>query len=449
MTEQVQKSSSWLGKRLTVGQKIIAGFLVGAVFSLVAILFALIHIQQQVDISGDLVHRDFKALNLIRDLRENLLAQERLEQQFLILKDEEMLELLKQRNTDFDTLWGSLLELNLEEATPLRTSANAMVALRTKTLDALTTQQRRETETFLSDQISPLRNALHEGLNQIAYAREGLIDNSLLELNRLSIRAYRFTLVLLILGIAIGGGVAFRVVRSINHSIQRLTFAARQASEGRFDFTLGSFGRDEFGHLANEFMDMGKKLLELKKRLLDTNPLTHLPGNLAIEQELERRIVSLEPFAHIYVDLDHFKAFNDRYGYQKGSEVIARVGRILKDVVDQHGNPEDLVGHIGGDDYLLLSTPEKCEPLAKEIVARFEAMTDIYSAEDLATGYYDGVDRFGEERRYPLMSMSVAVICSENLEYPTPQDISQECAKMKEHLKNQPGSNYLIDRRRR
>jgi len=446
---ELEKQPSWLGKRLNVGQKIIVGFLVVALFSLAAILFALIHIQQQVDISGALVHRDFKALNLVRDLRANLFAQERLEQQFLILKDEELLVLLKQRNQEFDTLWSDLLELDLDETASLQQPATALVAERGNTISLLTAPKSRKADAFLSERLAPLRSDFHHGIDNISQNREQLIDASLLELNRQSILAYRTTLVLLILGVAIGGAVAFRVVRSINLSIQRLTFAARQASEGRFDFNLGSFGRDEFGHLASEFLTMGKKLLDLKKRLLDANPLTHLPGNLAIEHELDRRIVSLEPFAHIYVDLDHFKAFNDRYGYQMGSEVIARVGNILKEVVELLGNTEDLVGHIGGDDYLLLSTPDKSEDLAKEIITRFDQMTDIYSKEDLENGYYDGVDRFGDERRYPLMSISVAVICSENLEYPTPQDISQECAKMKEHLKNLPGSNYLVDRRRR
>ncbi len=446
---QLDTPPSWIGKRLTVSQKIIAGFLVGAVFSLAAILFALYHIQQQVDISGELVNRDFRSVNLIRDLRENLLAQERLEQQFLILRDQELLTLLKNRHGDFDRQWVELVALGLPELAPLETHAAQLKDGRSQSLELLEGNKRRATEAYLRDQVVPLRRTLRDGLDNVAKKRGALIDTALNTLNRQSVRAYRITLILLVVGMAIGGAVAFRVVRSINRSIYRLSYAARQASEGRFDFSLGAFGRDEFGHLASEFMTMGKKLLDLKKRLLDANPLTHLPGNLAIAHELDRRIVSLEPFAHIYADLDHFKAYNDRYGYQMGSEVIARVGKIVKEVVELLGNPEDLVGHIGGDDYLLLSTPDKAEDLAKEIIHRFDHMTDIYSAEDLQTGYYEGVDRFGDHRRYPLMSISVAVICSENLEYPTPQDISQECAKMKEHLKNLPGSNFLVDRRRR
>ena len=119
-------------------------------------------------------------------------------------------------------------------------------------------------------------------------------------------------------------------------------------------------------------------------------------------------------------------------------------------MVERVGNAEDLVGHIGGDDYLLLSTPDKAENIAKDIIKKFENMLgSIYTPEDLEAGSYEGIDRFGEKRIHPLMSMSIAIICSENLEYPSIQEISLECAKMKEHLKNLPGSNYLIDRRRR
>jgi len=441
---------SRFGQRLNVSQKIVVGYLVLALFSLAAILFSLYDIQQQVSISGTLVNRDFRAINLIRDLRENLLTQERLEQQCLIFKDVELLELLAKRNLEFDLQWEKLHALELEDLVSLDSPIESLQLKREEAVILLKGGKRKPTEAFLQEHMIPLRAELRTKLDEVAKKRETLIDQALSSLNRKSKFAYRITFVLLILGVAIGGGVAYRVVRSINRSIRHLSDAARQASEGRFDFELANLGGDEFGHLAGEFMNMGRKLLELNNRLLDANPLTHLPGNLAISHELDRRIISLEPFAHIYIDLDHFKAYNDRYGYQKGSEVIARVGDLVKGVVAELGNPKDLVGHIGGDDYLLLSTPDKAEPLAKEIISRFDRLTgEIYTPQDLECGHYEGIDRYGEHRRYPLMSMSVAIICSENMEYATAQDISQECAKMKEHLKNLPGSNYLIDRRRR
>jgi GGDEF domain-containing protein len=194
---------------------------------------------------------------------------------------------------------------------------------------------------------------------------------------------------------------------------------------------------------------MGEKLRELEQSNLDANPLTRLPGNLAIDRELESRIVRGDPFAHVYVDLDNFKAFGDRYGYQAGSEAIAWVGDVIRHVVKTCGKRTDLVGHIGGDDYVVITGAEQAEAIAKEIIAEFDrGVSRFYNDEDLQAGYFMGKDRYGVERKIPLLTMSVAIVCSENLDSVSLGTIGEECARMKKHLKSLPGSNYLIDRRR-
>ena len=308
-----EKYSSWIQARLNVSQKIIIGYVVLSLFSLSAILIALFNIQQQVGISDDLVNRDFRAISIIRDLRQNLLAQERLEQQFLILKDNEMLSLLESRHVEFKSLWDDFKALGIQ-ASSAEASAEGLFVEMNKVIPLLKNKPRQTAEKYLDKNVNLARDTLNDQLDVIAEIREVMIDDALLLLNEESETAFRVTMALLILGVAIGGGVASRVVRSITRSVNHLSLAAREASEGRFDFNIEKVGRDEFGLLASEFVSMGKKLNDLQSRLLDANPLTHLPGNLTIEQELERRIMSLEPFAHIYVDLDHFKAYNDRYG---------------------------------------------------------------------------------------------------------------------------------------
>jgi GGDEF domain-containing protein len=193
---------------------------------------------------------------------------------------------------------------------------------------------------------------------------------------------------------------------------------------------------------------MEHKLNELQRLNLDANPLTRLPGNLAIDRELENRIASDRPFAHIYIDLDYFKAYNDRYGYLSGSEIIARVGSMIKDVAVRLGNAEDLIGHIGGDDYVVLSTPDRAEAISAALIREFDAMVPgFYSEQDRVAGFFKGQDRYGVERQFPLLSMSIAIVCSDNLRNPSAEAIGRECAKMKEYLKKLPGSNYLLDRR--
>ena len=119
------------------------------------------------------------------------------------------------------------------------------------------------------------------------------------------------------------------------------------------------------------------------------SPLTRLPGNLAIEAELRRRIDDKEPFAVIYIDLDNFKAFNDVYGFTHGDEAIQIVAHVTVDVVRRRGTTSDFVGHIGGDDFIIVTQPERAEEMAKEISVEFDKdIRDLYSAKRFARGLY-------------------------------------------------------------
>ena len=194
---------------------------------------------------------------------------------------------------------------------------------------------------------------------------------------------------------------------------------------------------------------MARKLMELEKLSLDANPLTRLPGNLAIDRELEQRIKQKRPFAHLYIDLDNFKAYSDHYGYKVGSDAINMVGKLLREVVEGHDSKDDLVGHIGGDDYVVLTNPDRAEELAKAIISNFDShVPELYQDDDLRAGFVVGTDRHGIKRSFPLLTISIAITLSENMEHPFLLSISQNSARMKEHLKKLKNSNYLIDRRK-
>lgn len=435
---------------LKLTQKIVAGYLSVALFSLAALFLALIALKHQESSSRDLIEREFRAVDLVRELRANLLAQERLERQFLILREPDLLDLRQARFEAFHADWQQLSTLGIEEQSTLQSLVEPLAGHEQQILTLLQAKNTHLPEEFLSTTLAPLRATLSEQLEQTDQNLSARINLTLQRQYSESAHAFRLTLTLLLAGMIIGGAIAVRVVCSIRNSMRRLTDAVRQTAEERFDHSLEDMGDDEFGRLAKEFVNMGIKLRDLQRRYLDANPLTHLPGNLAIERELERRIASGEPFAHAYIDLDNFKAYGDRYGYQKGSDVIAITGQIIREAVTLNGNQGDLVGHIGGDDYLVLTTPERAELLARTIITRFdEQKQTFYTADDFAAGSYTGIDRFGEERIFPLMSMSIAIICSDNYQQPTHHLISEESAKMKEHLKHLPGSNYLFDRRKR
>jgi GGDEF domain-containing protein len=433
----------------TISRKIAVGYLLMALFSLVAIAAALSGLHQQTLRSQRLVEVEFESLNRLRDLREHLLAQETLGKQYLILQDHSLLDLLNRRRYELDRTWRALAALGDGEDTGRAPSLQVYQAGMDQCLQLLREEQWEAARSCVTEIVAPARaGVLREVRRQIEAQEEG-IDRSLVEFGAAGARSYRFTWFLALLGLAVSAPVSVTVVLGLRRSVRALVRATRAFSVGSFGARIDLESGDEFGLLAREFTAMGAKLRELEQASLDANPLTRLPGNLAIDRELEARIEGGEPFAHLYIDLDNFKAFGDRYGYQSGSDAIAWVGDVIRGAVRAHGAPRDLVGHIGGDDYVVITATENAEPIAQGIIETFDrGVSRFYSDEDLQAGFFVGKDRYGVERQIPLLTMSVAVVCSENLEAVSLASIGEECARMKKHLKALPGSNFLIDRRR-
>jgi len=415
-----------------------------ALFCLVAVAAALSGLRQQTLRSRRLVEVEFKTLTLLRDLREHLLAQETLEKQVLILQDHSLLELLTRRDYELERTWRALSALGGERAPSATPYLEAVGPCR----EALLGDQWQTAAACAADRLGPTRlDVLREVRHRIDRQEDG-IDRSLAEFVLASSNAYRLTWLLALVGLVVSAPVAIAAVLSLRNSVRILVDATRAFSVGSFGATIKLDPGDEFGLLAREFTAMGAKLRELEQSNLDANPLTRLPGNLAIDRELETRIERGEAFAHLYIDLDNFKAFGDRYGYQAGSDAIAWVGEVIREAVRTHGAPQDLVGHIGGDDYVVITAARHAEPIAQAVIAAFDrGISRFYSDEDLQAGYFVGKDRYGVERQIPLLTVSIAVVCSEMLETVSLATIGEECARMKRHLKALPGSNYLLDRR--
>jgi diguanylate cyclase (GGDEF)-like protein len=179
------------------------------------------------------------------------------------------------------------------------------------------------------------------------------------------------------------------------------------------------------------------------------SPLTRLPGNLAIEGELRRRIESAESFAVLYLDLDNFKAFNDVYGFTHGDEAIQLVARVSVDAVRRRGTPNDFVGHIGGDDFIIATPYDRAEEIAQEIVDEFDRnIRALYSPKDLRQGYIETRDRRGALNRFPIMSLSIAVVSNDVGQLTNYAQIGETAAELKRYAKSVAGSVYVKDKRR-
>ncbi len=179
------------------------------------------------------------------------------------------------------------------------------------------------------------------------------------------------------------------------------------------------------------------------------SPLTRLPGNLAIESELRRRLDASEPFAVLYLDLDNFKAFNDVYGFTHGDEAIQLVARITVDVVRRRGTPNDFVGHIGGDDFIVVTHNDRAEEIAREIVIEFDNdIRGLYSAKDLRAGYIETRDRRGALNRFPIMTLSIAIVANDRGQLTNYAQVGEAAAELKRYAKSISGSVFVKDKRR-
>jgi DNA-binding response OmpR family regulator len=191
--------------------------------------------------------------------------------------------------------------------------------------------------------------------------------------------------------------------------------------------------------------------LRRSERERNLNPLTHLPGNRAIERAIEIQVARRISFAVCYIDIDQFKAYNDRYGFAAGDGVIRLLADLLRRAV-LDGDPIAVVGHIGGDDFLALIDGERAGAVCEQVIADFGlALPTLYSADDLANGYVVARNRRGAEEQLPLMSLSIAVVPvspEDPAEWATIAALAQSAAEIKYYLKSKPGSGYLIDRRR-
>jgi len=178
------------------------------------------------------------------------------------------------------------------------------------------------------------------------------------------------------------------------------------------------------------------------------NPLTGLPGGVLLAQAIRQRLARKTPFALLYADLDNFKAFNDIYGFSRGDQAILFVASIIQRVMAEHGNPSDTIGHIGGDDFAMLTTPDRAEPICRALISTFdEEVLQLYNPEDKQRGYISGADRYGILRRFGLMSISIGVVTTQRRGFSDQESLTRVAAEMKHHAKEQPGSTFAVDQR--
>ena len=178
-------------------------------------------------------------------------------------------------------------------------------------------------------------------------------------------------------------------------------------------------------------------------------PLTGLPGSRIIEETVKDKLKGDEPFSFGYLDIDNFKSFNDTYGYLKGDRAIMQTAYMLYTTVNKFGNRSDFIGHIGGDDFVFITTPDRYKEICNHFIQTFNCLMPFhYSLEDRKRGFIISKDRTGNIKNIPLMSVSLAIVNrSENSDLKNAIEINERVAEVKRYLKSFSGSKFMADRR--
>lgn len=195
----------------------------------------------------------------------------------------------------------------------------------------------------------------------------------------------------------------------------------------------------------SSFIELLKAVTQLQIRSARyANPLTQLPGSVPINERIDQLLMEGVEFHVAYVDLDNFKPFNDNYGYAMGDDVIRTLGRILQEQPIEH----DLIGHVGGDDFIMVMTNEDWYQRLEYILRRFETEAPrFYSIEDRASGGIHAQDRRGNGFFFPFLSLSIGVMTAKPYQYASHQEVSPVASEVKHQAKKLAGNSLFIDRR--
>ncbi len=197
-----------------------------------------------------------------------------------------------------------------------------------------------------------------------------------------------------------------------------------------------------------ELLARVRGVLRRAREMRAQSPLTGLPGNVRIEEEIETRVDNSADFAILYADLDYFKAFNDHYGFMRGDSVIQMTARLLQDIALSIGGPETFVGHVGGDDFIVITGQEQAVELAERVISDFDTQApNLYDPEDAERGYIEVKNRRGELQQFPVLSISLGVATTAKRKFKHYAEAVAIATEMKAFTKATPGSSWAMDRR--
>ena len=437
--------------KLTISRKLLLGYLFMALLTVLASAYALVSLQKLSAVAYNITNHHFVSLEKSKKLMDILLAQESAEKKYLILKDPELEQIFWQRGNEFKEALAGMRHLRLDRKTKNTVAEIEALQNRLKELfqeEVLLVQNNQNPE---AQAISDM--AGKAAIDDIAVKLKGIqktmdqaINDEMNLIARQGSTAVQMTLGLGLLSLILGITLALVITRNISKPIKQLQKAAGMIAEGNLDQKIEARRDDEIGALAKSFAHMTKRLKVLEELNLDASPLTGLPGNLAIENRIEQLLAKGKSFSLCQVDLDNFKPFADKYGYAWGSEVIKEVANILSGYISEAQLTDVFLGHIGGDDFVVIGHPDHVRSICERLVIDFEGrILSFYAKEDAQNGYFIGKNRQGIVQKFPLITITAAIVTDDGSRFQNPLDMARLVAELKEYAKMMPGSNYVTE----
>lgn len=214
-------------------------------------------------------------------------------------------------------------------------------------------------------------------------------------------------------------------------------------------FPWDDFPLDDFTFLPIRYDELFARIdISIRRihRVFDNNPLTRLPGNTSVQQAITEAIG--KPKAVCYIDINHFKPYNDVYGFTRGDEVLRMLARIMSNSVKETGG--GFVGHIGGDDFVFIIPQERVEKVCTTIIDNFSFIAlDLFDEKEKENGYYLGLDRKGQEERFPLLTIAIAVVPTDTPKIKHCGKIAEMAAEVKKLAKKSDQSCFVVDQRKK
>jgi diguanylate cyclase (GGDEF)-like protein len=437
--------------RLTIAKKLMLGFSSLLALLVIISLYALTNLNRLNSINDSILLTDLPVILASDKMVDLIFTEELYSRRYMVFRTPEVLDLFQDRKNDFEVQLERINAVPEKRGFPVE-EIDLLHSQYTELLmqgARLATESSSSTTKEFDEKIKTQQDILIAILKEMAAKAQRDQNEKTGTTARIGSLAFKAAAVLCGLGLILSLFAATIITRNISGAINKLRVATEMIAKGEFDFKPDISNTDELGDLAEAFVAMAGRLKHLEETNLDTSPLTRLPGGTTIESVMNARIGAAEKIAFCLMDIDNFKAYNDHYGYAKGNELIQATADIISQAVKDHGDEDDFIGHIGGDDFVVITSPDTYSDICKAVVETYdEAIPGFYNASDRKRGYIVAENRQGEEVQFPLATISIAVVTNEHNKDLNHIQFGEAAAEMKEQAKAVAGSVFLVSQRK-